>query len=309
MMKTCVSVLMHGLIRKNRLFTVLTGLFVLSVGMSEPLAAQAYSNFPYVADFGTSASPGADNALYHFASPGGGDGTGGWAMDAMSDGTLYPTYTENDMYFYGAIVTRPFRFTAGQTYRLSVVYESDAAFADMHCYWRLAAEDAGNWSGTGYDVIFPDEGAPEADANLIVLDESGLPAGESAPSPYEFTAPATGVYALMFTVYSQDGIFAGSGRHLRIKSFEITEKSAYDLAMGKIETPVSNSDAAPQTVSTWVRNEGGVSVSSFTLCYTVGATVSVKQTFNMTLAPNAEVLVSFNEKVPLSEGSNRIRVF
>lgn len=293
----------------NIVTPVLTGLALLWSGLKEPVFAQAYSNFPYVSDFGTVGAPGADNALFKFVSD---NGAGGWSIEAVPSGENYPTYAEYEDGTYSAFLTRPFQFTGGSTYRLQVVYETDAPFDDAGYYWRLAVKDPGNVFGTGYDVSFPSEGAPTPDTKLIMSETSGLPSGEFTPGAYEFTAPSTGEYALMFTVYpTTDVAFfpEGASRHIRIKSFEVTEKSSYDLAMGKIVTPVSRPGNAPQTVSAWVRNDGGVSVSDFTLCYMVGATTVVKQTFLQPLAPNAEVLVSFDEKAQLASGSNRIRVF
>lgn len=287
--------------------SVLLSLIVAGGGLMEPVAAQAYSNFPYVSDFGTVGAPGADNSLYQFTSSEGSDI--GWAIEAASDNALYPTYTENMDESYSTLVTRPFQFTAGSTYRLSFTYETDAAFPDADYCWRLAPQTSGN----NYAISFsPDETDPSAPGNILIsLETAGLSSGEGSAGPVEFSPVTTGVYALTFIFYSKDEIFPMDGpeRHIRIKSYEVTEKSSYDLAMGKIVTPVSRPDNAPQTVSAWVRNDGGVPVSSFTLCYMVGATTMVKQTFNQPLAPNAEVLVSFDEKAQLAPGSNRIRVF
>lgn len=302
-------------------FFLWLGLGVLAgpVGLTATVQAQAYSDYPYVSDFGTTAAPGVDNALYQFIDNQ--QTAAGLAMEAGADGALYPTYTENGNGTYFSVVTRPFRFEAGFTYRLSVVYETDAAFADASFYWSLAAESADNWSGTGFEITYPEPNEdpdivaptpPAQDDNLIVLDETGLPAGEYTPEGYEFSPAATGVYALVFTIYGREDIFfptEGSERHLRIKSIEVSQKSPYDLAMGKIVTPVSHYSAEPQTVSAWVRNDGTAAVTSFTLCYTVGAQTVVKQTFNQSIAVKGEVLVSFDQKAVLSSGSNRVRVF
>ncbi|MDE7150193.1 MAG: hypothetical protein K2O01_07305, partial [Bacteroidales bacterium] len=269
---------------------------------ADPVAAQAYSNFPYVSDFGTSAAPGGDNALYQFTSEFG--TPTGWAMEAMTDNALYPTFTVNEDDMNATLVTRPFRFEQGFTYRLTVVYETDAVFSDANYYWRLAPENSA--AAEGYDIIY----SPDADANLIAFNESGFSAGEQLPVTYDFSPGVSGNYALSFTFYAQNEIFDdGLGRKLRIKSIQVSEKSPYDLAMGKIVTPVSHYSADPQTVSAWVRNDGSAPVADFTLCYTVGAQTVVKQTFNQSIAVNGEVLVSFDQKAVLSSGSNRIRVF
>ncbi|MDE7090957.1 MAG: hypothetical protein K2O53_04460, partial [Bacteroidales bacterium] len=73
--------------------SILLSLGVAWGSLSEPVSAQAYSNFPYVSDFGTVGAPGADNSLYQFTSDEETDI--GWAMEAASDNALYPTYTEN----------------------------------------------------------------------------------------------------------------------------------------------------------------------------------------------------------------------
>lgn len=289
---------------KSRFFLWL-GLGVLAgpVGLTATVQAQAYSDYPYVSDFGTDAAPGADNALFQFTTsefaP-----QEGWAIEADANAALYPTYTvsENDM--NATLVTRPFRFEQGLSYRLTVVYETDAVFSDADYYWRLAPENPD--ADDGYDITY----SPDADANLIAFNEAGFSAGEQAPVAYDFSPSATGNYALTFTFYSKDELFIdGIGRKLRIKSIEVSTKSPYDLAMGKIVTPVSHYSAEPQTVSAWVRNDGTAAVTSFSLCYTVGAQTVVKQTFNQSIAVNGEVMVSFDQKAVLSSGSNRVRVF
>lgn len=281
----------------------LAGLFC----MAERASAQAYGSFPYVSDFGTASAPGADNALFQFTQDVPGSVEGGWAIEAGADNALYPTYTEDDE-MYPTLITRPFQFAAGFTYRLSITYEADAAFPDADYFWRLAPQ---NGDGS-YEISFsPEETDPEHPDNIrIVLENTGLPMGETYVEALDFSLPSTGVYALTFTLYHRtDDLFSGNSRHLRIKSFKITEKSPYDLAMGKIVTPLSSYNTAPQTVSAWVRNEGSAPVSSFKLCYTVGAQTRVFQTFNQNLAVNAETLVSFDQPAQLNSGSNRIRVF
>lgn len=288
---------------KSRFFLWLgMGLLTASVGVPATVQAQAYSDYPYVSDFGTATAPGADNALYQFTSE---NGTPeGWAMEATADDALFPTYTANENDMSATLVTRPFRFEQGFSYRLTVVYETDAAFSDANYYWRLAPENAS--ATLGYDFTF----SPDADANLIEFNEAGVSAGEQAPVTYDFSPSATGNYALAFTFYAKDEMFIGGfGRKLRIKSIEVSQKSPYDLAMGKIVTPVSHYSAEPQTVSAWVRNDGTAAVTSFSLCYTVGSQTVVKQTFNQSIAVKGEVLVSFDQKAVLSSGSNRIRVF
>lgn len=275
--------------------------------MTEPVAAQAYSSYPYVSDFGTASAPGADNALYQFTEDAKGSLNGGWSMETTADNALYPTLTENDDLF-PTLVTRPFQFTAGSTYRLSFTYETDAAFPDANYFWRLAPQI----SAGSYDISFsPDAIDPYHPGNMrIAFETAGLPLGEETAGPFEFTPTSTGVYALTLTLYHRtDDIFEGNGRHLRVKSIKITEKSSIDLAMGKIVTPVSSYNTAPQTVSAWVRNEGSVAISSFNLCYTVGAQTRVCQTFNRSLAVNAETLVSFDQPAQLNSGPNRLRVF
>lgn len=275
--------------------------------MAEPAAAQAYSDFPFTSDFGTVAAPGADNALYQFASGEGGDG--GWAIEAAADNALYPTFTEN-MELYPVLLTRPFQFSAGFTYRLTFTVDADAAFTDADYCWRLTPQN----SEGGYDIFDYDNPDNLWDpANTLITSETvGLPAGESTSGPFDFTPATTGVYALTFSLYQDNGMFdpkEGAERHLRVKSIKITEKNPYDLAMGKIVTPVSSYNTAPQTVSAWVRNEGNVAVESFKLCYRIGSQTLVSQTFNYTLPVNDEVLVSFDEPAKLSSGSNRIRIF
>lgn len=272
--------------------------------MAEPAAAQAYSDFPFVSDFGTVDAPGADNALYQFTSATSGDG--GWAIEADDDNALYPTFTENwDL--FPVLLTRPFQFTAGFTYRLTFTYEADAAFDDADYCWRLTPQ---NDEG-GYDIFdIDDPGNLWATSSTPIVEETaGLPAGEETAGPFDFSPTETGVYALMFSLYHKDdGAFLGEERHLRIKSIRITEKNPYDLAMGKIVTPVSTYKTEPQTVSAWVRNEGLATVESFKLCYRIGSQTPVSQTFNYTLPVNDEILVSFDKPAQLA-ASNRIRVF
>lgn len=275
--------------------------------MAEPAAAQAYSDFPFVSDFGTVAAPGADNALYEFTSDDPGIIEGGWAIEAAADNALYPTFTENDA-LMPTLVTRPFQFTAGFTYRLTFTYETDAAFPEANYFWRLAPQ---NGDGTYAISLSPDENDPSVPNNTrIVLETAGLPAGETTAGSFDFTPTATGVYALTFTLYDRDGdIFLGVGRRLSVKSIKITVKNPYDLAMGKIVTPLSSYNTDPQTVSAWVRNEGSATVESFKLCYRIGSRTPVSQTFYYTLPVNDEILVSFDEPANLASGSNRIRVF
>ncbi|MDE5607183.1 MAG: hypothetical protein K2I68_07775, partial [Bacteroidales bacterium] len=277
--------------------------------MAEPAAAQAYSDFPFTSDFGTVAAPGADNALYQFTSE---DLTDmGWAITAAGDNTLSPVYTENADEMYSTLVTRPFQFTAGFTYRLTFTYEADAAFTDADYCWRLAPQI----SAGSYDISYSSDAIdPNHPGNIrIALETAGIPAGEATAGPFDFTPTTTGVYALTFSFYGKDGgMFwpeEGAERHLRVKSIKISEKNPYDLAMGKIVTPVSTYKAAPQTVSAWVRNEGSATVESFKLCYRLGSQTLVSQTFNLTLPVNDEVLVSFDEPAQLTSGPNRLRVF
>ena len=286
---------------------VLTGLF----RIAEPAAAQVYSNFPFASDFGTASAPGADNSLYQFTDLFLSDG--GWAIASATDNALYPTYTENDISSFSTLITRPFQFTAGTTYRLSFTYEADAAFSDADYCWRLAPQI----SDGSYEIAYSaDENDPLAPNNkLITVETAGMPTGEQTVGPFDFVPTTTGVYALTFSIYPSgdpEGIFApdpGAERHLRVKSIKISEKTPYDLAMGKIVTPMSSYSTAPQTVSAWVRNDGSVAVTSFKLCYTVGAQTRVFQTFNQRLEVNAETLVTFDEPANLSSGPNRIRVF
>ena len=267
--------------------------------------AEGYNTFPYTSNFGTVSAPGEDNSLYQFANDLC-DNTVGWAMEALNN-NLYPTFTENGSAAFATLITRPFEFKAGYKYRLTVVYESDA-FPDAAIFWRLAAPKSDDACATGYDVYM---NFPNGDANEI-KSEVGLSAGVSAPHTYDFTVTATGVYALTFAVYGKDdayGYFTGSDRKLRIQSIKIEEKTPYDLAMGRIITPVSHHNAGAQTVSAWVRNEGSVSISSFSLYYTIGSQVAIRQTFNTTIPPGGERLVKFDTPAELSPGSNRIRVF
>ncbi|MDE6112141.1 MAG: hypothetical protein K2G46_01825, partial [Bacteroidales bacterium] len=279
--------------------------------MAEPAAAQAYSSFPYVSDFGTVTAPGADNALYQFTSA---DFTDiGWAITAAGDNTLSPVYTENDNEMYSTLVTRPFLFTVGFTYRLTFTYEADAAFTDADYCWRLAPQI----SAGSYDISYSSDATdPDHPGNIrIALETAGIPTGEITAGPFDFTPTATGVYALTFAFYAKDefgGMFMpepGAERHLRVKSIKISTKNPYDLAMGKIVAPVSTYNTAPQTVSAWVRNEGSAAVESFKLCYRLGSHPPVSQTFNYTLPVNDEVLVSFDAPAQLTSGSNRLRVF
>ena len=267
--------------------------------------AEGYNTFPYIANFGTVSAPGADNSLFQFANDAC-DNTVGWAIEALNN-NLYPTFTENASAAFATLVTRPFEFKAGYKYRLTVVYESDA-FSDAAFFWRLAAPKSDDACATGYDIHL---NFPNGDANEI-KSEVGFSAGISAPHTCDFTVSATGIYALTLAIYGKDdaaGYFTGSDRKVRIRSIKIEEKTPYDLAMGRIITPVSHYGTDPQMVSAWVRNEGSVPVSSFSLYYTIGSTVAVKQTFNTTIQPGGERLVQFDEPAALSSGSNRIRVF
>lgn len=274
---------------------------LMAILFQDNVRAQAYQSFPYESDFGTASAPGADNALMQFYDEGGSSDC--WAF-TTDNGRYCPVHTVSNMYSYSTLITRPFRFTAGTTYRLSVVYEASAAFDDAQAYWRLAPENPE--VDFGYDVnLYPDN----ADY-LIDLNQVGLPAGETSGT-YEFSVSATGVYALTFTFCGRAlGMFEnGMGRTFALQSFTIEEKSPYDLAMGKIVTPYPHPDRTEQTVSAWVRNEGGAAVNSFKLMYTVGSQTQVEQTFTQNLQPGAEVLVSFDRKASLSQGANRIRVF
>lgn len=294
---------------KTRIFLCF-GIGLVGLGcLSEPVSAQAYSNFPYASDFGTAAAPGKDNGLYQFTSEElNGQGGGlNWAFEE-SDDALYPTYTELDSWqeTKSTFVTRPFYFSEGFTYRLTVVYEASEMFDDAEFFWRLAPENSSGDYGISFstdenDPLYPDN-------KLIVLNESGVGQGETSEF-YEISPSKTGNYVLTLAFYPKDGIFPDQGRKLRIKSIEVSQKSPYDLAMGKIVTPVSHYSTAPQTVSAWVRNEGTAAVTEFSLCYTVGSQTVVKQSFIQDIPVGGEVLVSFNEPAVLSSGSNRIRVF
>lgn len=183
---------------KTRIFLCF-GIGLAGLGcLSEPVSAQAYSNFPYASDFGTASAPGKDNGLYQFTSDMG--APEGWAIETASGDALYPTYTVNDIDMNATLVTRPFRFEQGFTYRLTVVYETDAVFSDANYYWRMAPENPS--VDDGYDITF----LPDADDNLIVFNEAGFSAGEQAPVTYDFSPAASGTYALTFTFYAKDEI-------------------------------------------------------------------------------------------------------
>ena len=268
--------------------------------------AEVYNTFPYTANFGTVSAPGEDKTLYQFASDAC-PNIFGWNMEAV-DNNYYPTYTENGSEAFSTLVTRPFEFKTGFKYRLTVVYESDA-FPEAGFFWRLAPQKADDYCGTGYDVRLD---YPNGDANEIKA-ESGMAAGTLPPYTYDFMVSATGVYALTFAIYNKEedsyGYFSGAGRKLRIRSIKIEEKAPYDLVMGRIVSPVSHHKTDPQTVSAWVRNEGSALVSNFSLYYTIGSAVAVKQTFNQTIQPGDECLVQFETPATLSSGTSRIRAF
>ncbi len=271
--------------------------------------AEPFKNFPYTANFGTVGTPGSDNALYQFANDMC-DNTVGWSIEAVENNN-YLTFTEeNGLAAFATFVTRPFEFESGFTYQLTVVYDASDAFSDAGYFWRLAAPKGADVSlcGTGYDVHAD---FPNGDINEIKA-ETGISVGTSTPHTYDFAVSTTGTYALTFTLYNKEdvtGYFPGADRKLRIKSLKIEKKSPYDLAMGRIVSPVSHYNTEPQKVSAWVRNEGSVPVSSFSLYYTLGSTVIKKQTFTTTIQSGSEKLVQFDEPVTLSSGSNRIKVF
>lgn len=280
-------------------------------GLFQGTQAQTYPSFPYVANFGSSESVGADNSLYSFTSVevegGTEDNAYAWSFESNSSGRLFPTFssTNSALETRPTMLTRPFSFRKEGVYKLKITYNSTIAFSDIKVLVRLAPLKAGGKYSVSFEETEVDATAP---GNiLLALNTSGIVMGAQT-NEYDINVPSEGVYAVSIAIYPKGIVFESEG-NIAIEGIEVSETGGIDASVGKIVSPISSRSEIAQKVSFWLENKGTTEIQQVKAYYKIGLQAAVSQVFNINIPASKAALLTFPTDQNLVEDVYKIQIY
>lgn len=301
------------------------GLFLVwNAGAQTPI-----TTFPYTADFGTAAAPGADNAKWQFKSfnyEEDGDYTlqntsTQWGFSEIAEGRLAVCFSQNS----SATEAMPTAFTPvfrlekadNTSYAIRVTYSVPVEPTKRTLVMRLHTADA---SGEPYYVCENDRQYQQEDSikdangkirSVLIQNYQGVPKNGVSEYTYYISSdliPESGDYRISFLIERPVSKNVKAGEKLYISALSVEEIEKVDLAAGQIISPYTDTKANAQVFSAFVMNRGGGIVKKFTACYQVDGSVPVRETFtNINLLPDRISRIAFKKLPDLPDGDHTLR--
>ncbi|MDE5574264.1 MAG: T9SS type A sorting domain-containing protein [Bacteroidales bacterium] len=289
-------------------------------------AQTAITTFPYTADFGTTASPGADNAKWQFKSFNS-DGelqntSTQWNISAIAEGRLAVCFSQDNY----ATETMPTAFTPvlrlekadNTSYAIHVTYSVPVEPTKRTLVMRLHTADASGEPyyeyGVGTKQYQYEDSIKDSDGkvrSVLLQNYQGVPKNGVSEYTYYVSSdliPENGDYRISFLIDRPAEKSIKAGEKLYISAFRVEKIENVDLAAGQIISPYTDSKADAQAFSAFVMNRGGGIVKNFTACYQVDGSEPVQENFsNVNIFPDGICRIAFKRLPDLQTGNHTLK--
>ena len=286
----------------------------------------AISQFPYMADFGTTGTPGADNPHWQFKAFDADENpitASQWSFSEISEEKQAICFTQND----GTGEDIPAAFTpvfhfekeGSTSYVVKVTYSVPSGLVpSRQLIVRLHSTDN---TGEPY-YIYSSNGVeykkenPMKDSEgkircVMLRNHNGVPGVGVSEYTYHITSdliPESGDYRVSFIIARPSTKNIKSGQKLYITALDVQKYVGSDLAAGQIISPYTDPQAGTQAFSAFIINQGGGNVDQLTACYQVDGSAPVRETFsNVGIAPNKVCRITFKSLPDLQAGDHTLR--